>query len=44
VLQEVRDVVKETLLDPANNWDSSTLNYYRWNVAQAAMKLDAPDK
>ncbi len=44
VLQEVRDAVKETLLDPANNWDSSTLNYYRWNVAQAAMKLDAPDK
>ncbi|OGV70975.1 MAG: hypothetical protein A3K19_05625 [Lentisphaerae bacterium RIFOXYB12_FULL_65_16] len=44
VLQEIRDAVKETLLDPANNWDASTMNYHRWNVAQAAIRLEAVGK
>ncbi len=39
VLAELRDAVKVTYLDPSNNWDNSTMNYYRWRVAQAAMNL-----
>jgi len=42
VLAELRDAVKETYLDPANNWDKSTMDYWRWRVAQAAMGFVAP--
>ncbi len=39
VLADLREAVSETFLDPANNWDISTMNYYRWRVAQAAIAL-----
>ena len=41
VLRQLHDAINETYLDPANNWDTSTMNYYRWKVAQAAVKLEA---
>jgi len=39
VLAELRDAVRVNYLDPDNNWDNSTMNYWRWRVAQAAMRL-----
>lgn len=39
VLNELRDAIKVTYKAPDNNWDNSTMNYFRWRVAQAAMEL-----
>ncbi len=39
VLDELRAAVNVDYMDPSNNWDNSTMNYYRWRVAAAAMKL-----
>ena len=41
LLEELRQATKVTYLDPDNNWDNSTMNYWRWRVAEAAMKLGA---
>ena len=40
VLSELREMVKETYLSTDNNWDRSTMDYYRWRVAEAAMAID----
>ncbi|MGE5532228.1 MAG: hypothetical protein ACM3VW_08950, partial [Bacteroidota bacterium] len=39
VLTELREAIQETYLDPANNWDTSTMDYYRWRLARAIMAL-----
>ena len=39
VLDELRQAVAVDYMDPANNWDKSTMDYWRWRVAEAAMKL-----
>lgn len=39
VLDELREAVNMDYRDPANNWDKSTMDYWRWRVAEAAMKL-----
>jgi len=38
-LSELRDAVNETYLAPDNNWDRSTMDYWRWRVAKAAMRI-----
>ncbi len=38
-LQELRDAVAVDYRDPANNWDRSTMDYWRWRMARAAMEL-----
>lgn len=38
-LDELRAAVSEDYLDPANNWDRATMDYWRWRVARAAMAL-----
>ena len=39
VLDDLRDSISETYLDPANDWDRSTMDYHRWQVARAALDL-----
>ena len=39
VLDELCGAVNGTYTDPANNWDKSTMDYWRWRVAKAAMGL-----
>jgi len=39
-LDELRGAVKITFRDTSNNWDDSTMDYYRWTVARAAIQLD----
>ena len=39
VLAELRDAVDITYLAPRNNLDKSTMDYYRWRVAEAAIRL-----
>ena len=38
-LAELREAVNETYLAPENNWDRSTMDYWRWRVAKAAMAM-----
>ena len=38
-LKDLHDAVKETYRDPENNWDKSTMDYWRWRVADAAMGM-----
>lgn len=38
-LQELGEAVHIDYLDPSNNWDRSTMDYWRWRVARAAMDL-----
>ncbi len=40
-LDELRAAVSRDYLDPSNNWDRSTMDYWRWRVARAAMDLQA---
>ena len=39
VLSELRDAVDVTYLAPRNNLDKSTMDYYRWRLAEAAIHL-----
>lgn len=39
VLAELRDAVDVTYLAPRNNLDKSTMDYYRWRIAEAAIRL-----
>lgn len=39
VLADLRQAIKETYLDPDNSWDTSTMDYWRWEVAKAALAL-----
>ena len=41
VLDELSAAVSRDYLDPANNWDRSTMDYWRWRVARAAIDLQA---
>ena len=41
VLEDLTSAVQVTYLDPENNWDKSTMDYWRWRVAEAAMQLQA---
>ena len=38
-LQELSDAVNLDYRDPSNSWDRSTMDYWRWRVARAAMAL-----
>ncbi len=38
-LQELTDAVNLDYRDPSNAWDRSTMDYWRWRVARAAMDL-----
>jgi len=40
VMKELKAAVSEDYLDKANNWDKSTLDYWRWRVAEAAIGLE----
>lgn len=40
-LDELRDAVVVDYRDPANNWDRSTMDYWRWRVARATMDLQS---
>lgn len=40
-LRELRNAVRVTYLDPANNWDRSTMDYWRWRVTEAIIDLGA---
>jgi len=40
-LDELRAAVSRDYLDPSNNWDRSTMDYWRWRVARAATELQA---
>jgi hypothetical protein len=43
VLDELREAVSETYRSPESNWDKSTMDYWRWRVAKAAMVMgEAP--
>ncbi len=39
VLDELREAVNMDYKDPDNAWDKSTMDYWRWRVAEAAIKL-----
>ena len=39
VLADLRQEVKATYLAPANKWDKSMMDHWRWRVAEAAMAL-----
>ncbi|MFQ6132039.1 MAG: hypothetical protein ACE5R4_08390 [Armatimonadota bacterium] len=41
VIADLREAISETYLDPDNHWDDSTMDYWRWQVAKAAMALAA---
>jgi len=41
VLADLRAAVEIDYLAPGNNWDKSTMDYWRWAVAEAAMRLRA---
>jgi len=38
-LQDLSDAVNLDYRDPSNSWDRSTMDYWRWRVARAAMDL-----
>ncbi len=38
-LQELSEAVSMDYLDPSNNWDRSTMDYWRWRVARVAIAL-----
>jgi hypothetical protein len=38
-LQDLSEAVSMDYLDPSNNWDRSTMDYWRWRVASAAIDL-----
>ncbi|MFW5867053.1 MAG: hypothetical protein ACOCX2_04510, partial [Armatimonadota bacterium] len=40
-LDELRAAVSRDYLDPSNNWDRSTMDYWRWRVARAAIDLQS---
>jgi hypothetical protein len=40
-LDELTEAVSRDYLDPSNNWDRSTMDYWRWRVARAAIDLQA---
>ncbi|NCO32759.1 MAG: hypothetical protein AUJ92_02410 [Armatimonadetes bacterium CG2_30_59_28] len=39
LVSELREAISETYMKPSNHWDRSTMDYYRWQVAKAAMEL-----
>ncbi|MCD6359519.1 MAG: hypothetical protein J7M38_01560 [Armatimonadetes bacterium] len=39
LLEELRAAINMEYRNPSNNWDRSTMDYWRWRVAEAAMKL-----
>jgi hypothetical protein len=41
VLAELKQRINETYLDPVNNWQPGTYDYFRWRIAQAVMALDS---
>ncbi|MDP6358407.1 MAG: hypothetical protein QF473_25025, partial [Planctomycetota bacterium] len=40
IMDELKAAVSEDYLSPTNNWDKSTLDYWRWRVAEAAIGLE----
>jgi hypothetical protein len=40
-LDELEAAISRDYLDPQNNWDRSTMDYWRWRVARAAIELQA---
>lgn len=38
-LDDLTAAVSRDYLDPANNWDRATMDYWRWRVARAAIEL-----